>query len=178
MYTHTHVQQQIYTNTHTVRDREREIERGKGRQAQTISIPFFPQKNCSTELDNVVKYDFPGYTVKVKHKTFLCEGHNGDNIVLLRLHLSPTKEQEDSGTELQRMLECSGHLPSGKDSEPCSYYTTNSPPVRDKSTFDRDLIAVLVTVFVAVEMLVLAVLMYWKRKEVTTLAKRWTAQCR
>ena len=122
--------------------------------------------------------DFPGYTVELSDKAFLCGVDNGDNIVLLRLHLSPTKEQEASSTELQRMLECSGHLPSVVYFETCSYYTANSPMVQDKSTFDSDLIAVLVTVFVAVALLVLAVFTYRKRKEVAALAKRWTVRCR
>ena len=126
-----------------------------------------------------MKHDFPGYKVTVDRKTFLCEAHSGNRTVLLRLRLSHReKQEEDSSEELQRMLECSGHLPSVAYFESCSYYTANSPTVQSTSTLDTDLIAVLVTVFVTVALLGLAVLMYWKRKEVAALAKRWTAQLR
>ena len=84
--------------------------------------------------------------------------------------------------KLGRMLECSGHLPSYVDFESCSYYTTKGKEAKStskpKSTVDANLIAVLVTVFAAAAVLLLAVLMYWKRQEVAAFAKRWTPQCR
>ena len=122
--------------------------------------------------------DFPDYTVELIDRAFLCGVDNGLNIVLLRLHLSPMGKQDASSMKLQRMLECSGHLPSVTYFELCSYYTANTGTIQDTSTFDRDLIAVLVTVFVTVALLVLAVLMYRKRKEVAALAKRWSVRCR
>ena len=122
--------------------------------------------------------DFPDYTVELIDRAFLCGVDNGLNIVLLRLHLSPTGKQDTSSMKLQRMLECSGHLPSVTYFESCSYYTANSPTVQSKSTIDTDLIAVLVIVFVTVALLVLAVLTYRNRKEVAALAKRWSVRCR
>ena len=117
--------------------------------------------------------------MNVDRKTFLCEARSGHKTVLLRLRLSPKeKQEEDSSEELQRMLECSGHLPSVASFESCSYYTASTVTVQDTSTLDTDLIAVIVTVFVAVALLGLAVLTYWKREKVVALAKRWTAQYR
>ena len=125
--------------------------------------------------------DFPDHTVEVDDKSFLCGSDNEHKVVLLRLRLSPKKEKSkgsSSSTKLERMLECSGHLPSYVHFEMCSYYTAQGAVVRPTSTVDTNLIAVLVTVFAVVAVLLLAVLMYWKRQKVTAFAKHWAAQCR
>ena len=117
--------------------------------------------------------------MEVADESFLCGDSNGHNVVLLRLRLCPKEEQgEGSSESLERMLECSGHLPSDVHFQECSYYTAVAPMVQQRSTFDTDLIVVLVTVFVAVAMLVLGVLMYWKRKKVAAFSRHWAARCR